>query len=190
MRDSHIKAIEQKIYRIKTYKRIGKMLLITVTVIAGINLVSNIDDAMTEKEMQTVVLSEGKELDNQSIDQAEKVAVSEEQSLVATYNDTNYTQVQDMVITHYCLENYTHICNDGESHYTASGEKPIPDYTVAADKSIPFGTKIIIDGQEYEVMDRGGAIKGNRLDIAVKTHDEAINRGKIKREVQIEKTAY
>ena len=29
-------------------------------------------------------------------------------------------------VTHYCLENYPHICNDGESLYTASGQAPIP----------------------------------------------------------------
>ena len=97
MRDTHIRAIEQKIYRIKTYKRIGKMLLVTVIVIAGINLVSNIDDAMTEKEIQKAVLSEEKELDKQSIDQAEKVAEIENQNLVATYGGSLTPQELDIV---------------------------------------------------------------------------------------------
>ena len=88
-------------------------------------------------------------------------------------------------ITHYCIENYPHICNNGDSSQTASGQVPIPDYTVAADKSIPFGTKLIIDGTEYEVMDRGGAITEGRLDIAVLTHQEAVNRGRITRIVEV-----
>lgn len=89
-------------------------------------------------------------------------------------------------VTHYCLENYPHICNDGESLHTASGETPIPYYTVAADESIEFGTKLIIDGQEYEVMDRGGYIRDNKLDIAVPTHAEAVERGVYEAEVYLE----
>lgn len=97
MRDTHIRAIEQKIYRIKTYKRIGKMLLVTVIVIAGISLVSNIDDAMTEKEIQKAVLSEEKELDKQSIDQAEKVAKIEDYSPTNTYSGSLTPQELDIV---------------------------------------------------------------------------------------------
>lgn len=89
-------------------------------------------------------------------------------------------------VTHYCLENYPHICNDGDSTQTASGETPIPYYTIAADESIPFGTMMEIDGQKYEVMDRGGSIRGNRIDIAVPTHAEALSRGKFERTVRYE----
>lgn len=88
-------------------------------------------------------------------------------------------------VTHYCLENYPHICNDGESLYTASGQAPIPYYTIAADESMPFGTKLVIDGKEYEVMDRGGAITTGRLDIAVQTHDEALEKGIIETEIYL-----
>ena len=86
-------------------------------------------------------------------------------------------------VTHYCLENYPHICNDGESLYTASGQAPIPYYTIAADESIEFGTKLIIDGKEYEVMDRGGMITEGRLDLAVETHDEALKKGIVQADV-------
>lgn len=97
MRDTHIRAIEQKIYRIKTYKRIGKMLLVTVILVAGINLVSNIDDAMTEKEIQKAVLSEENEINDTNIDQAEKVAEIENQNLVATYGGSLTPQELDIV---------------------------------------------------------------------------------------------
>lgn len=62
---------------------------------------------------------------------------------------------------------------------TASGEKAVEGVTVAADTNIlPFGTKIIIDGLgEYTVQDRGGAIKGNKIDIYFSSHTEALQFG-------------
>ncbi len=56
---------------------------------------------------------------------------------------------------------------------TASGV-PAVGRIVAADPSVPFGTKLWIQGHgEVVVQDRGGAIKGNRLDILFATHEEA-----------------
>lgn len=40
-------------------------------------------------------------------------------------------------------------------------------------------------GNEYIAEDVGGAIKGNRIDIFVADHQEALNRGVITREVFI-----
>ena len=50
---------------------------------------------------------------------------------------------------------------------------------------IPLGSTIIIDGQEYLAADTGGAIKGNRIDIAVETHQEALELGTKTAEVWI-----
>ena len=184
MRDSHIRAIERKIYRIKTMKRIGKMLIVTAILVAGISLVGNIDDAMTGKEIQTIVLSEEKELDKQSIDKAEKVAVTENQNPVATYGDTNYTQVQDMVLTHYCA--CEKCCGKYADGITATGTKATANKTIAVDPNvIPLGSEVVIDGQLYVAEDTGGAIKGNRIDIFVADHNTAIQKGKIRREVVI-----
>ena len=53
-------------------------------------------------------------------------------------------------------------------------------------KSIPFGTKIYIDGVgERIVQDRGGAIKGNRIDLYFDSHQEALNFGRQTKEVTI-----
>ena len=69
---------------------------------------------------------------------------------------------------------------------TASGEKAVEGVTVAMDKSIPFGTKIYIDGVgERIVQDRGGAIKGNRIDLYFDSHQEALNFGRQIKEVTI-----
>ena len=60
---------------------------------------------------------------------------------------------------------------------TASGVKAVEGVTVAADTNLPFGTNIIIDGHEYTVQDRGGAIKGNKIDIYFDSHQKALEFG-------------
>lgn len=51
----------------------------------------------------------------------------------------------------------------------------------AADRSIPFGTLIAIPGynggRPVPVLDRGGAIKGNKLDLLYPTHEIALQWG-------------
>lgn len=60
---------------------------------------------------------------------------------------------------------------------TASG-KMVDVGQVAMSTSIPFGTKIYIDGLgEFEVTDRGGAIHGNRIDIYMPTKQQAFEFG-------------
>lgn len=52
------------------------------------------------------------------------------------------------------------------------------DKFIAAPKNIPFGTWVNVPGYGYaEVLDRGGAIKGKRLDVFFSTHQEALNWG-------------
>lgn len=60
---------------------------------------------------------------------------------------------------------------------TASGTKATAGRTVAASGQFAFGTKLIINGQEYTVEDRGGAIQGNRIDIYMNSHAEALAWG-------------
>lgn len=56
----------------------------------------------------------------------------------------------------------------------AIGKRLISNYSIAVDpKVIPYGTVVIIDGHEYEAMDCGGGIKGNRIDVYFDSHDEA-----------------
>ena len=61
---------------------------------------------------------------------------------------------------------------------------------VAADTSIlPFNSKLIIPGyassQVVEVLDKGGAIKGKKLDVFFATHEEALKWGRRMMEVII-----
>ncbi len=60
---------------------------------------------------------------------------------------------------------------------TASGTQATAGRTVAASGKFAFGTKLNIGGHVYTVEDRGGAINGNKIDIFVNSHAEALQWG-------------
>lgn len=60
---------------------------------------------------------------------------------------------------------------------TASGTQATAGRTVAASSKFAFGTKLNIGGHIYTVEDRGGAINGNKIDIFVNSHAEALQWG-------------
>lgn len=60
---------------------------------------------------------------------------------------------------------------------TASGTKATAGRTVAASSQFAFGTQLNIAGNTYTVEDRGGAIQGNRIDIYMNSHAEALAWG-------------
>ncbi len=60
---------------------------------------------------------------------------------------------------------------------TASGKKATAGRTIAASSKFALGTKLNINGHTYIVEDRGGAIKGNKIDIYVNSHAEALAWG-------------
>ena len=79
--------------------------------------------------------------------------------------------------SYYCGEEYPHICGTGNG-ITASGAKAVSGITIAADTSIiPMGSYVYIEGVGVRIVqDRGGGIKGNKLDIFVDKHDEALEK--------------
>lgn len=81
----------------------------------------------------------------------------------------------DYLVTAYCCEEYPHIC--GGNGVTATGTKPTPGITAAADWSqLPPGSVIYIAGVGIRVIeDSGSAVTGNVLDVAVATHAEALS---------------
>lgn len=68
---------------------------------------------------------------------------------------------------------------------TASGAHVQANHTIAAPSTFAFGTKVVIDGITYTVEDRGGAIQGNRIDIYMNTHQEALQWGVRYLEVEV-----
>lgn len=87
-------------------------------------------------------------------------------------------------ITYYCCEPYEHICGDGDG-LTATGIPVAPGIVAVDPEVIPYGTTVVIDGVEYLAADCGGGIKGDRIDIAVPTHQEALELGVQYKEVFI-----
>ena len=60
---------------------------------------------------------------------------------------------------------------------TSSGTIATAGRTIAASSALPYGTKVNINGHTYTVEDRGGAIKGNKIDIYFSTHEQALAWG-------------
>lgn len=69
---------------------------------------------------------------------------------------------------------------------TASGSRARPG-TLAADTSLyPFGTIMYVPGYGYgRVEDRGGAIRGQRLDVFFRRHQQALEWGRQPLDVQV-----
>ena len=95
---------------------------------------------------------------------------------LAAQIDLTLTYAGSFSCTAYCTEEYAHICGEGHG-ITSSGAKAQPGVTVAADTSIlPYGTVIYIEGVGLRVVqDTGSAVVGNKLDVAVNTHAEALS---------------
>ncbi len=89
-------------------------------------------------------------------------------------------QTVAMRVTAYCP--CPKCCGEYSDGITANGHRIRPgDTFVAADRRYSFGTEILIPGYNnsvpVKVLDRGGAIKGNRLDVFFATHEEALQWG-------------
>ena len=85
-----------------------------------------------------------------------------------------------MRVTAYCP--CPKCCGSYSDGITASGhEISQGDRFVAADKIYPFETEMLIPGyknsQAVKVLDRGGVIQGNRLDVFFNSHQDALQWG-------------
>ena len=96
------------------------------------------------------------------------------------------THIVMMEVTAYCA--CPKCCGPNATGLTASGKDISYNFGkfVAADAKLPFGTKLLIPGYSsdpVEVIDRGGAIRGDRLDVFFPTHEAALEWGR--RTVQV-----
>lgn len=86
-----------------------------------------------------------------------------------------YVSLGEFKLTAYC--DCYRCCNKTDG-ITASGTKATQGRTIAVDpKKIPYGTKVVINGNTYVAEDCGGSIKGNRIDIFFFDHQDAWDFG-------------
>ena len=69
--------------------------------------------------------------------------------------------------------------DDGNGHYTFSGSLVRKGLVAVDPRVIPLGTRLYIPGYGHAIADDiGGAIKGNRIDLAYGSHREAMDFGR------------
>ena len=105
--------------------------------------------------------------------QVQKVQTSRSSTLPRA-TSTSTTGGTTYKITAYCPCSK---CCGKATGRTASGTKATAGRTVAASSKFAFGTKLNIGGHIYTVEDRGGAVNGNKIDIFVNSHSEALQWG-------------
>ena len=116
--------------------------------------------------------TESKVTNAEVIEQVEPVETVVSEEVI----DTKPIVSEKYVATAYCA---CKKCCGKTDGITASGVKAVQGVTVAMNKSIPFGTRVYIEGVgERVVQDRGGAIKGNRVDIFFNSHSDALKFGR------------
>lgn len=137
----------------------------------GIKLVTYKVKYQNNIEIEKTVLSE--EITKEPIDkivQVKKNVTSRSLSVDRTSSSgTKYFKV-----TAYCSCSK---CCGKKTGRTASGTKATAGRTVAASSQFKFGTKLNINGKTYVVEDRGGAVKGNKIDVYMNSHAAALAWG-------------
>ena len=127
-----------------------------------------IEELRTPEKVVTIVQT------MEEMDYEEIVAAEEEEQEVPVVHLWGVA-----TITHYC--NCSACCGQWAGGGTASGTVPTAGRTVAAE--LPFGTRLVINGHEYIVEDRG--VSGCWVDIYCDSHAEALARGMYQTEVYI-----
>lgn len=125
-------------------------------------------------EIEKIVLSEEviKEPVNKIV-QVQKAVTSRGATSSRTSN-TESKGTKYYKVTAYCSCSK---CCGKKTGRTASGTKATAGRTVAASSKFKFGTKLKINGKTYIVEDRGGAVKGNKIDVYMNSHSAALAWG-------------
>lgn len=132
-------------------------------------------------EIEKTVLSENiiKEPVNKIVQVQKKITSRASTTNRATATETTQTATSGKSIGVYKITGYCSCskCCGKATGRTASGTVATAGRTVAASAALPYGTKLNINGHTYTVEDRGGAIKGNKIDIYFSSHAQALAWG-------------
>lgn len=164
---------------LRAYIMIAKIIAITTILLIGIHTINQLDAIMTQQAH--IIKTQADAMDQlmwirQDIDELKNNE--------AEIEPLEQISLGEFTITHYCA--CSRCCGKSDG-VTATGTQATEGRTIAVDpKVIPLGTEVIIDGQSYIAEDTGRAIKGNKIDIYVDSHQEAISRGRVVREVFVQ----
>lgn len=117
----------------------------------------------------------------ESVIEVQPLPAVQEESLEDKLQQAN--RIDGCTITYYCCELRPHICGTGNG-ITASGAPVEAGVSCAVDPSlIPLGSTVWVDygdgePHEYIAQDVGGWVNGAHVDLAVETHDEALQMGR------------
>lgn len=64
-------------------------------------------------------------------------------------------------------------CGPNAKGITASGQRPVQGITIAASRTIPFGTQVFIDNKQFLVQDRLAKRFDSRFDLYFHKHEDA-----------------
>lgn len=166
-----IEEYEQKIqennYKIEQLENIKTQLHITAELLRETNHINlNLDDTLSAKWVECA---------NRQADIRNEIsALQNKINEVRLRQNKTKTFVGLFAISYYC----PNACCGSGTGLTKLGTQARPQKTIAVDPSvIPLGSEIEINGAMYVAEDTGSAIKGNKIDICVATHDEAVKLG-------------
>ena len=172
----HIRRLNEKIEIVRIRRRCGYIVAAVAILAVAMLAMMWVDYQM----MQQIMVQQEDGLDQlmEIRNSVDKMAETEEAPDVISLGEFE--------ITHYCT--CEACCGSHADGYTATGTAATPGRTVAADPAvIPYGTTILIGGSEYVVEDCGGAIRGQRIDILMESHEEALQAGRYRAEVSVKK---
>lgn len=154
-------------------------------------------DNSVSNESETITETKPDNAENQKTDDFKIKSDNNIKSSIKSDKETNTEQSEgwesiEMRVTAYCPCSIC--CGEYSDGVTACGHKIQPgDTFVAAGKRFSFYTEMLIPGysnsRPVKVLDRGGAIKGNRLDVFFATHQEALEWGVQYLKVNVRRTS-
>lgn len=147
----------------------------TVSLEEGATRVAREGQDGTERQTWQVVYRDSKEVSRQLVSREVITPPVDRQIMVGSGmvvsrggENIRYSDVRQMVASGY---SYT-------GNNTASGVPPHYGVMAVDTSVVPFGTKVYVEGYGYATaQDRGGAIRGNRIDLFFESEREALSWG-------------
>ena len=147
----------------------------TTLLASGSTRVAREGCAGTEKQTWQVTFRDGQETGRELVEREiliepvdQVLMVGSGWSISRGGENIRYAETKDMVASAYSYTGYN----------TASGVAPHYGVVAVDSSVIPLGARLYIDGYGYaKALDRGGAIRGNRIDLFFESVEEAMRWG-------------